>query len=286
MPVLRSRHARLGTLLAVGLMGCPASDESAPGDTDAVSTGRTDAADTGDTDSASTGETDGSVEPPPPGCADPYTEGATAQCLRPTMPPEYYVAQAEAYFDTLDIDASRDSVPDYHPQVARWEWPPWLLLTGYGADAMIDTAETLRELDPSTVPVRDCRFFEVQPFARCFVEFEYEGGLCPIYEEFTFNDAGEMTFIEAWSDLPELLPQGDDDRWAEASDYPRLATKVPGLGTPTGTIDLDSEAMMAAADADPEIADFVMRARDWWTAWFDALQEAGNDFFAVGCGWS
>ena len=62
---------------------------------------------------------------------------ATAACIEPNRPPEYYVAEAEAHFDTLDLDADRESVPDYHPQVVRWEWPPWLLLTGYTADEMI-----------------------------------------------------------------------------------------------------------------------------------------------------
>ena len=35
-------------------------------------------------------------------------------------------------------------------------------------------ADVLRSLDPSTVPFRDCRGFETQPFARCYVIFEYE----------------------------------------------------------------------------------------------------------------
>ena len=108
----------------------------------------------------------------------------------------------------------------------------------------------------STVPVRDCRGFDTQPFARCYVEFEYEEGPCPIYEEFAFNDAGEMTFIEAWSNLPDLLPNAADDPWAEDPDFPRLATRVPGLGNETGTLDLESEWMQAAAAADPDVADF------------------------------
>ncbi|MEM7153889.1 MAG: hypothetical protein AAF799_13655 [Myxococcota bacterium] len=277
----------LGLLTAAALAACP-SDDAAPQaeTTSATDDGGATETSSGDApaDSSGGGASSGEVELPP-GCVDPGTEGATAACLQPTMPPEYYVAEAEAYFDTLDIDAPRDSVPNYHPQVARWEWPPWLLLTGYGDNALIDTAETLRAIDPSTVPIRDCRFFEVQPFARCYVVFEYEEGPCPIYEEFTFNDAGEMTWIEAWSDLPGLLPQDMSDEWAELPDYPRLANRIPGLGNATGTIDLDSSAMEAAAMADPEVADFVMRARDWWTAWIEALDQAKEDFFAVGCGW-
>ena len=64
---------------------------------------------------------------------------------------------------------------------------------------LLGTTEAAVALDPSTVPTRDCRAFSVQPFARCYVTFEYKDGPCPIYEEFVFNDQGEMTFIEAWS---------------------------------------------------------------------------------------
>ena len=236
---------------------------------------------------ACSANTEDADEGPPPrvNCTAPDTPAATAGCLYPTMSPAYYVAEAEAYFDTLDVSASRDSVPNYHPQVARWEWPPWLLLTGYGADDMNGTADTLRAFDPSTVPVRDCRFFEQQPFARCYVEFEYEGGPCPVYEEFTFNDAGETTFIEAWSNLPGLLPNAADDPWGERSDFPRLSTRVPGLGNETGTVDLESEAIAEAGRADPEVADYAMRASDWRRYWAVTFAEADPDFFAIGCGW-
>lgn len=219
-------------------------------------------------------------------CQQAGTPGATARCLSPTQSPAYYTAQASLYFDTLDVTTPEDSVPDYHAQVARWEWPPWLILTGYGRDDMINTGLALRELDPSTVPERDCRFFDTQPFARCYVVFEYEQGLCPIYEEFTFNDQGEMTFIEAWSDLPGLHPTDKAvDPWGEAPDFPRLANRVPGLGNAEGRIDLQSEWMIAAAAADPEIADFARRAEDWRLAWVVELREADRDFFAIGCGW-
>jgi hypothetical protein len=222
---------------------------------------------------------------PPPGCLNVGTPGATARCLTPVHEPEYYVAQANAYFDTLDVAAPADSVPNYAPLVARWEWPPWLLLTGYGKQDMIEVSQGLKVLDPSTVPWRDCRFFPVQPFARCRVSFSYANGPCPIYEEFTFNDAGEMTFIEAWSDLPELLPLADHDPWGEADDVPRLATRIPGLGRTDGRIDLDSSWMVEAASADPQIADFALRASDWWTWWLDAVNHAEADTFAQGCGW-
>lgn len=222
---------------------------------------------------------------PPEGCVHDGTEGATATCLAPRLDPEHYVHEALAYFDTLDVDAPRDSVPAYHPDVIRWEWPPWLLLTGFGAESMDATAELLRGLDPSTVPERDCRFFETQPFARCFVVFEYEGGPCPIYEEFTFDDDGRTVFVEAWSDLDGLRPHADvsSDPFGERDDLGRLATRVPGLGA--GVVDFDSPWMVDAAAADPDVADLAARAEDWWAAWLEEYSAADDDFFAVGCGW-
>jgi len=183
------------------------------------------------------------------------------------------------------VSADPGSIPDCADLVARWEWPPWLLLTGYGAADMIEVGRALKELDPSTVPVRDCRFFPDQPFARCYVQFEYAEGPCPIYEEFTFNDQGQMTFIEAWSDLPDLLPVRVDDPWAEAPDFPRLSTRIPGLGNETGTINPDGEWMMQAAAEDPLVADFALRITDWWRYWLEAVARAEEDFFATGCGW-
>ena len=219
-------------------------------------------------------------------CLNEGTAGATATCLTPKHSPEYYAEQASKYFDTLDISADPNSIPNYSIDVARWEWPPWLLLTGYGRQDMIDGSIALKDVDPSTVPVRDCRGFPTQPFARCYVVFEYEGGACPIYEEFTFNDAGEMTFIEAWSDLPGLLPQeGREDKWGERGSVNRLSTRVPGLGHGDGTLDLESSWMVEAAESDPDIAAFALRASDWWSHWLEEIAAAPKDFFAQGCGW-
>ena len=50
-------------------------------------------------------------EPPGPNdCTGAGTEAATARCLQPTMPEAYYVEQALKYFDTLDVEASPDSL--------------------------------------------------------------------------------------------------------------------------------------------------------------------------------
>lgn len=218
-------------------------------------------------------------------CEHRGTPGATADCVEPTFPAEYYVKEALAYFDTLDTEADRASVSKYHPLVSRWEWPPWLLLTGYTSEAMIESSDLLLRYDPSTVPERDCRFFETQPFARCYVTFVYERGPCPIYEEFTFDSQGRTIFIEAWSHLPGLTPIQGDDTWGERDDFPRLSTRVPGLGAADAVFDLDNAYLRAAAETDQELADFALRATDWTKYWLDALTNAQPDFFGVGCGW-
>lgn len=212
---------------------------------------------------------------------------ALSTALSPTQTDAYYVEQANRYFDALDQSAPVDSRPIYSTLVVRWEWPPWLYLTGYGAEQMEALDEAVRAGTPATISERDCRAFAVQPFARCRVTFEYADGPCPIYEEFTFNDQGEQTFIEAWSDLPGLLPIEDGgDAWAEGADVHRLSTRIPGLGNATGLIDPSSDGMQRAADEDPEIADFVARTQAFWAAWNEAYEAAGDDLFARGCGWT
>lgn len=216
--------------------------------------------------------------------------GALATQLTPRFAPAYYIEQGSLYFDAIDVTAPAESVPTYAKLVARWEWPPWLKLTGYTSAMMAATDMLVKAGAPAAITPRDCRFFPVQPFARCRVAFRYTGmgagKPCQIYEEFTFNDQGEMTFIEAWSDLPQLLPTADPaDPWAEGRGVHRLATKIPGLGTPTGRIELDGACMKQAAARDPEVADFVARANDFWPAWADENTRAGSDYFTRGCGW-
>jgi hypothetical protein len=225
---------------------------------------------------------------PPSGsvCMNGGTDGATARCLKTTQTSSYYASQSNLYFNALDSSANPKDIPSYSTLVARWEWPPWLKLTAFGDTMIVQIDQVLTEQAPSTVPTRDCRGFSVQPFGRCHVSFAFSGGPCPIYEEFTFNDQGQMTFIEAWSDTPALSPTSASDHWAEAADFHRLATKVPGLGNATGLINLQSSWMTKAAAQDPEIKDFVMRAENFWPTWTAQLQSAGSNLYPTGCGWA
>ena len=87
--------------------------------------------------------------------AGPPPTGELSTVLRPQQSPEYYVAQANLYFDTLDTRADPALVPEYSTRVARWEWPPWLKLTGYERDLMISSTRQALFFEPSTVPTRD-----------------------------------------------------------------------------------------------------------------------------------
>lgn len=187
-----------------------------------------------------------------------------------SLPASYYVSQGLKYFDTLDTYASRSSKPNYAENVIRWEWYPWLKLTGYKRWMM--KLDLLLLLYPTEVIDRDCRFFQVQPFCRCRVSFKYLGmkELVKIYEEFTFNDRGEMTFIEAWSDEAKLLPWDlVKDPWGEADNVRRLSTRVEGA---------DAEELKLRAAKDPEILDLMNRMESpiqyWFLELFRALREA------------
>jgi hypothetical protein len=218
-------------------------------------------------------------------------DGALAACSEPTQTDAYYVDQALRYFDSYDASADPDSRPTYAEGVLRWEWPPWLLLTASGRDLIEAVDRVVLLATPSTVPTRDCRAFGEQPFARCRVSFQYDGGPCAIYEEFTFNDAGEITFIEAWSDQPGYLPMDDPatDPWGEGEGVRRLSTRVPGLGTPTGHVDATSPAMQEAAANDEDLAELARRMQAFWTSWIREFNAIGsgteNDIYGPGCGW-
>lgn len=209
------------------------------------------------------------------GCGTCGGEDALMSCLEPAQTADYYAEISSRYFDTMDHRVEHEPMP-YSELVARWEWPPWLKLTAYTREN-IESTDTLLTLYPSIVEDRVCEGHDEQPFGRCTVVFyydEHEGRGCPIVEEFVFNDAGEVTWIEAWSDL-------DGYR-----DVPRLSGRIPGLGNAEGRIDLESEAMLAAAEEDEDVADFVTRANDWRDTWLAELEDSGGDaMWEEGCGW-
>lgn len=187
-------------------------------------------------------------------------DSAKAEVLTPKMPPQYYVDQGVKYFWTMQTGVPTKIGPHYSDLVIRWEWHPWLLLTGYKRINLINS-DILLKLYSTKYDTVNCRFFEKEPFCRCHVIFNYSGYRYPIYEEFTFNNKGEITFIEAWSDYPSLLPMNKKDYWAEADSVKRLSAKLPGLGNAEGRINYKATWMLNAANNDTTIADLLQRIR-------------------------
>lgn len=196
----------------------------------------------------------------------PDVDSALSTRLTPKYPADYYIDQGVKYFLTMESSVPIRVKPEYADLVIRWEWPPWLLLTGYRRRNLIDT-DILLKLYPTKYDTIDCQFFEQQPFCRCHVIFNYSGTRIPIYEEFTFNDQGEITFIEAWSDFPSLLPMDTTDYWAEGDNVNRLSTRVPGLGNNEGRIDRKADWMLRAAAQDTALADMLQRLRRPFNSW-------------------
>ena len=91
--------------------------------------------------------------------------------------------------------------------------------------------------------------------------------------------------IEAWSDVDGLRPQTSPDDWTESPDIHRLSTKIPGLGTLDGQLDINGEEMATAATEDAELADLIHRANNWTETWTEAYEAAGDSLWADGCGW-
>lgn len=207
-------------------------------------------------------------------------DSALSTRLTPKFSADYYIDQGVKYFLTMESSVPIKVKPEYSDLVIRWEWHPWLLLTGYQRRNLIDT-DILLKLYPTKYDTIDCQYFEQQPFCRCHVIFNYSGTRIPIYEEFTFNDQGEITFIEAWSDFPSLLPMDTTDYWAEGDNVNRLSTRVPGLGNNEGRIDRKADWMLRAAEKDTVLADMLQRLRRPFNRWVaeyfkqkDAMKEA------------
>lgn len=190
--------------------------------------------------------------------------------LKPQHTPQFYIDQSLNYFDSLDSFVKNRIQPVYSSHVIRWEWSPWLFLTGHKDHWM--KLDRLLLLYPTKVINRDCRAFEVQPFARCRITFHYLHGnaFYDIYEEFTFNDAGEITFVEAWSDEEGFLPMDPEkDFWAEGDAVSRLSTRVPGLGSWNGQYNRKGIRELARGkNGDPDLKNLLKRLRFpvfYWT---------------------
>lgn len=124
--------------------------------------------------------------------------------LVPKFEKDYYIDQANQYFDSLDTSVEKGK-PNYSSKLARWEWQPWLILTGFGKEKTLLIDGAIRASGKCICVNREHRFFDQNPFIRSVITFYYgeddivnKTNALRILEEFTFNDSGEITFIEAW----------------------------------------------------------------------------------------
>ena len=200
--------------------------------------------------------------------------------LIPQFPKSFYMEQTDAYFDSLDTSKKKGR-PRYSPTIARWEWPPWLILTAFKRENIHIIDGAIREAGPCICVNRNHKYFEQNPFIRSVITFYYgkndiekKNNSLQIYEEFTFNDYGEITFIEAWYDHPylDLLPELDPEGWPiNQNDIKRLSPQIPGLGNPDGLIDIYSDEMISVANTNQIVADFCLRAKSFDAAVLSTL---------------
>lgn len=201
----------------------------------------------------------------------------------PNKPKDVYLNQAQTYFNFLVTNLDVHVNPDYSFGLIRWEWPPWLVLTGLGSHSTLKIDENIRKGGPCLCPNQEHRFFDQNPFVRSRITFYYGKtaeedsktgtNAIHIYEEFTFNSFGQITFIEAWWDNPEnlnlpktlgkgwctwpQLPPRESDGWPPL-EINRMSSKIPGLGCGRRSM-LSSDSLKEAAKKDPYVKEFRER---------------------------
>jgi hypothetical protein len=133
---------------------------------------------------------------------------------------DYYIHQAYLYFDFLDT--SKPFIPlNYADKCVRYEWSPWGSplsgVTGLGK-LMHFFDKIYRFIYPCVIKNRTFQTYDINPFVRSTVTFHEMNApykTYDIYEEFSFNEKGEIIFIEAWT--PRTNHEYND----------RLSTKIP-----------------------------------------------------------
>lgn len=194
---------------------------------------------------------------------DPF-EYALSNNISVKFIPTYYIGQCDVYFNSLESNF-RFFKPSYSKLVTRWEWSSSSHLTGYGRNT-IHAVDSFMRNYPCIYMEREHRFFMQQPFARsmvtCYFGNDIQAKAHPIkfYYEFTFNDVGEITFIECWlARQGDQLPSFRHDGWPTGDIY-RLSSILPGLGNQYGIVDMNSAVMYIAGTNDEYIAELRSRA--------------------------
>lgn len=184
------------------------------------------------------------------GCIQSIFEGDTSlsTTLKPNRKEIFYRMLIDRYFDNMENKIAEEV--GYSKNVARYEHRYGL--TGLG-NYRTKYVDTLIKANKSICTYREYCFNEIQPFIRAKVTFFYDDDILtkknpyPLYLEFTFNTACEITFIEIWKNDDSL--KKDDKDWPNIED--RISTKVPGLGS--GIINSTSKAFLSLVENDKDV---------------------------------
>lgn len=189
------------------------------------------------------------------------TTHALSTCVQPTKGEEYYVGQALNYFAQLDPTQEKRDKALLSKGFLRFEWAPWTLFNGYADKLthMVDAVDgKIGSFFPTSPEHRICTFHETNPFVRCSLimwshyddprtekapvsdALKGKAG-CGIYQEFTFDQEGRISFTEVNS---VTLPK-----------QTRLSTRVPGLGR-TGEAAVHTDVLHDYSGNDPHL-DFL-----------------------------
>ena len=114
---------------------------------------------------------------------------------------EYYKKQCDVYLDTLAATLHPDEIPNLSENVLRWDWTRQEL-TSRNRDTLIAMDVFCTAMAPDRVTGRQHKIYQEQPLGRSKVQFESEDGsggdVREMYMEFTFNEKGQISFVESW----------------------------------------------------------------------------------------
>ena len=174
-------------------------------------------------------------------------QNAFSSNIEKNLDDHYYQTQCDLYFRNQEYKYSGEK-PNYSQLSSRWEYQPTGNgLTGYGGDRMHRSDEMIRQ-SPCEVTNRVYKIYDTQPFGRALVTFYYGDNVetkqnpIHIYEEFTFNSQGQITFIEAWAYDASMAESPSKPFPPDDSRFPRMSRIIPGLGNSEGLIDITSSA--------------------------------------------
>ena len=196
----------------------------------------------------------------------------------PNKDESYYINQANTYFSFLETTSKDHIEPNYSPSLIRWEWEPWLILTGLNDERTLIIDSLIRETGKCECLDRELVFYNTNPFVRCRVTFYYGENKTPIkiYEEFTFDGSGNISFIEAWYDVEDnklQIPEREFDGWPKFCSVKRLSNLIPGYNKTDFILVLESSEMISQAELYDDVKNFKSRAEKFAVSLFAELVE-------------